>query len=147
MKPYIFSFDPGLMTGWALCKTDSMEVSSGELEIIPFLCLVDAWTAKLGVDLDVCGERFTITVATAKKSQAPWSLEVIGAVKYLAWKHGCGEIKLQAPADAKKFATNERLRAMGWWTPGTKGHDKDALRHLMIRLVGLGWSDERLLPD
>lgn len=147
MKPYVFAFDPGLKTGYALCATKQMNVSSGELDIIEFLELCDSWFEELGPTLDVVGERFTITAATAKKSQAPWSLEVIGAVKWLAHKHRCGDVKLQSPADAKTFATNDRLRRMGWWVPGTAGHDKDALRHLMVRLVNLGWSDERLLSS
>lgn len=145
MKPYVFSFDPGKMTGWALCNTATMAVDCGEDDFDLYCERVEHWFGHYGEQLDVVGERYTITAATAKKTQQPWSLEVIGVTKYLAHKFGCGTVTLQAPADAKKFATNDRLRAMGWWVPGTAGHDKDALRHLMIRLVNQGWSDERLL--
>lgn len=146
MKPYIFAFDPGLTTGWAFCKTATMSVISGEDDMETFYERMEAWFSHYGERLDVCGERFTINVETAKKTQAPWSLEVIGVSKFLARKYGCGDVTLQLPADAKRFCTNDRIRAMGWWVKGTKGHDKDALRHLMIRLVKLGWSDERLIP-
>lgn len=145
MKPYIFAFDPGLMTGWAFCNTESMMVISGEEDFHTFAGRCEYWFEHYREQLDVCGERFTITTATAKKTQAPWSLEVIGVVKYLSHKYGCGDVTLQLPADAKRFAGNDRIRRLGWWVPGTAGHDKDALRHLMIRLVKLGWSDERLL--
>jgi hypothetical protein len=145
MRPFIFAFDPGQTTGWAWCDTVRMEVQSGEEDFNHFCERMELWFSYYGPQLDVTGERFTITAATAKKTQQPWSIEVIGVAKYLAHKYRCGTVTLQSPADAKRFGTNERIRAMGWWKPGTQGHDKDALRHLMVRMVNLGWSDQRLL--
>jgi hypothetical protein len=147
MKPYLFAFDPGQTTGWAIYETASERVKSGEDDFDLFCERMELLFAAYGADLDVTGERFTITAATAKKTQQPWSIEVIGVAKYLAHKFGCGTVTLQSPADAKRFGTNERLKNMGWWVPGTAGHDKDALRHLMVRMVNLGWSDRRLLSQ
>src|SRR4051812_36029765 len=63
---------------------------------------------------DVACENFIITAKTVSNSQAPWSLEQIGIAKYLANKYQCPYVK-QLPAQAKTFATNSKLRALGWY--------------------------------
>lgn len=146
MKRYVFAFDPGLTTGWAVMDRTTGVVHCGEDDFDAFCALADSWLGTWGGDVHVCGERFTINVATASKTQAPWSLEVIGVVRYLCRKHGCGDLVLQSPSDAKRLVTNAHIRQLGWWKKGTKGHDKDALRHLAVQLLKLGWRHQAFTP-
>jgi hypothetical protein len=88
-------------------------------------------------------ERFTITSATAKNSQAPWSLEVIGIVKWLVFiELGLDPdevITMQGPAEAKRLITNDILRKCNLWHRGGQGHANDAIRHAVYRYAILGW--------
>lgn len=38
------------------------------------------------------------------------------------------------PTSIKKFATNDKLKRLGWYTPTKGGHVNDALRHLLHAL-------------
>ena len=40
----------------------------------------------------------------------------------------------QRPAEAKKFATDDKLKALGWYKGGF-GHADDAARHLLVFLA------------
>lgn len=84
-------------------------------------------------DIHVVIERFIITEETGKLTEAPWSLELIGHVKYLCWKYKRA-VDLQSPSQ-KGFATNEKLRAVNFWHVGGEGHANDSLRHGMIWIV------------
>ena len=86
-------------------------------------------------DVIVC-EDFRITMQTAKKSAQPDALKIIGALDYLAFRDGA-KFVLQTPADAKRFATDDRLRKAGLWTPGRR-HANDAARHLFLYLCKKG---------
>lgn len=152
MKHYILTVDPGLNSGVALFfRDDANEVAlleSDELDWQNTARFVDETLRKHGGDdVDVVVERFTITTATAKNSQQTWSLEIIGMIRLLALAHGAGELTLQSPADAKRFSTNTRLKALGFWHVGGGGHALDAIRHGVLRLTRNGWGDRRLLHD
>lgn len=79
-------------------------------------------------------ERFIINARTAKLTQSPWSLEQIGALRFMCKKFDI-EFVLQNAADAKRFATDKRLNDFGWPKPPGAGHARDAQRHLLIFLV------------
>jgi hypothetical protein len=121
-------------------------VYSGEDDFDTFVIRVDGWLCVWRDTVSVVGERFIINAATATNTQAPWSLEVLGAVRYMCVKYGCGELALQNPSDAKKLISNEIIRKLGWWVPGTKGHDKDALRHLATFALKQGWRHTAFIP-
>lgn len=87
-------------------------------------------------------ETFTITSQTAKNSAAPWSLEGIGLVRYFADKAGF-KLVFQTPAQAKRLATNELLKAAGLYVPTPGGHQNDAARHVCYYLM----TDKGLLQD
>jgi hypothetical protein len=60
--------------------------------------------------------------------------------RHLAATHDCRFVLPAARSAAKAFATDARLKALGWWRPG-KGHMADAQRHTLLfldekRLVG-----------
>jgi hypothetical protein len=139
--------DPGLASGLGILTYDpiagiqkaiSLEGTLPEVgqEARSFLTLYSPASAEV-----VC-ERFTITVQTAKNSQAPWSLEVIGMLKWLVadvWHVDPEEkVILQQPADAKGLVPNPLLRSMGLWHRGGAGHANDALRHGVYRYARLG---------
>lgn len=94
---------------------------------------------------EVVCENFFITSQTAKKTPAPWSLKLIGVAEYLCQKYG-HKFTLQAPADAKRLATDPRLKALGWYSGG-EGHQDDSARHLLIYCLKNGIIDGKDLVD
>lgn len=137
LAPHVLAVDPGKKTGLSLWHVDDDRPEVTELSWPEFPAYVEEVTAKYERDLAIACESFTITVQTAKHTQAPWSLEGIGVCRYLAGKYGC-ELTLQAPSSAKLFSSDDRLRQLGWWTPG-RGHGNDATRHLLLYVVTRGW--------
>lgn len=131
MSEFLFAVDPGKVTGWSWWKVGDAEPVTGEDEFDPFCSLAEGWLETHGRDTLVIVESFIVTPQTAKKSQAPWSLEVIGVLRWLASKYRAG-FEMQKPSEAKSFVSNERLRKVGWWHRGGEGHARDALRHLLL---------------
>lgn len=148
-KSYVLAIDPGGTTGICLLKRDPLElVWSDELPSwVTVARTVDHTLRTHGKDVDVVCERFTITQQTAKNSQQTLPLELIGMVRLLTKIHLDEEITLQLPADAKRFATNPRLKALGLWHVGGGGHALDAIRHGVLRLTKTGWQDPRLFLE
>ena len=146
-KPYVLAVDPGETTGLALVKREPLELMrTAEENWENAARFIDTALRELGGEnVDVVVEKFTITSQTGKKSQQPWSLEVTGMCRLLAFMHKAGAITLQTPADAKSFSSNTRLRDLDLWHVGGGGHANDALRHVVLRLTRTGWRDSRLL--
>lgn len=149
----VYSVDPGLASGVALLNvpSDGSEIQQlGSWELGPdetedaTESIVNTYNA---FDLRVVVERFTITAETGKKSQAPFSLELIGVIKYICRKNFVAPPTLQTPADAKSFVPNARLKSLGLWHKGGAGHALDALRHAVLYSVKNGYRDSRLLVE
>ena len=144
----VIAIDPGKMTGWSEIEYDSDSFRlkySAELDmdaVLEHLRTLD--------DIDyttpdvIIIEDFKITTGTGKLGSPDWSLRLIGAVEYVAAKHGIPVVK-QTPANAKAFSTNAKLRAVDMWHVGGAGHANDSLRHAMLYMVKHGWMDRRLL--
>jgi hypothetical protein len=137
---FVLGVDPGKTTGVALYdlltdRMDGAELAEDE---------VGLWLETIisQVEPAIAIEAFVITAYTAKNSQAPWSLEVIGLTRYLAIKYGCA-FEVQAQSAAKNFASDARLQALGWHRRG-KGHMADAQRQVLLFLVRHGWWDDAL---
>lgn len=132
----MLTFDPGLHTGAAIAGPDGavFAVEGDWDETLVFardsLATFSTFTLKT---LVVC-ESFTITAQTVQNSAAPWSLEGIGALRFLCRRHDA-ELTMQGPVEAKRFATNNRLKAQGWYISTPGGHVNDALRHLYLSAV------------
>lgn len=137
----VVSVDPGLRTGVAVLMPDG-NVWGCEAQWHDAMMQVQIVLSTLMTThpLVVC-EAFIVTATTAQKSAAPWSLEGIGCTRFLTRRFG-GEFKLQTAADAKRFSTNPRLKAQGWYLSTPGGHVNDALRHLYLALANQG----RLTP-
>lgn len=147
----IIAIDPGKMTGWSeiTYTRDSFNIhGTSELSIDEVLEVLvngldDPDTKKPDV---IIIEDFKITPGTGKLGSPDWSLRLIGAVEYLCYKWDIPLVK-QLPANAKNFSSNERLRRIGMWHKGGKGHALDSLRHAMLYMVKNGWRDDRLLDS
>ncbi len=79
-------------------------------------------------------ERFILSARTIKNTPQYDALEIVGLVKATSHVHG-PPVKLQTAAQAKSFATDEKLKAMKWWDRSPGGHANDAARHLMTYLA------------
>lgn len=139
----IIAVDPGKRTGVAtyienLSKSEySVEVY--EFDVDEFYDFIHSRIHTLctdGYEVRLVAESFIITIHTAKNTQATWSLELIGVMKFLAHRYGLENVNMQAPAIGKTFGTNDKLKYLGWWRSGTidgvrfVGHGNDAARHL-----------------
>lgn len=146
----VLAVDPGLLSGVAIfdfITPETLTLSySGELPWNELGELAEREIAAHKTSMAVVCERFTITAKTAQNSQAPWSLECIGMLQWLAYKHDAGDFTLQAVNEAKNMFPNDRLKTLDYWHRGGEGHARDAIRHgLLYSLTQLGWRDPRLL--
>lgn len=148
----VIVFDPGLKTGVCIFEQDVVGEPilewSGEIdehEVAPLL----RGQLKMYPDLEVVVERFVITVATAKKTQATYSLELIGVIKQCLRdvSRPVTDINFQSPSDAMNLFPNTALKTVGYWHVGGAGHALDAIRHGLLRFVKTGWKPTRLLDD
>jgi hypothetical protein len=98
-------------------------------------------------EIEIACERFVINAQTAKKSQAGWSLELIGNLKQAVRDVGrpVSDIHLQAPADAMNLFPNPALKKLQYWHVGGAGHALDSIRHGLLYLAKTGWPPARLL--
>lgn len=133
----VLAADPGLTTGYASWFTGMVDDPiAGQVKgPMEFLDLAKDWLEKFQPSTPalIIAERFVITPETAKKSPAPWSLEVSGGLRFLCHRFGA-EYALQTPAEAKRLIPDGRLKNLGWHQPG-KVHANDALRHLAYGLA------------
>lgn len=127
----ILSVDPGKTTGYVVWSDG--ERSEGELDFEAFLNFAWDQLQSETFDVVVC-ERYIINARTATLTQAPWSLEQIGALRFMCSKFNI-QFVLQSASEAKKFSTDKRLNDLGWTKPRGAGHARDAQRHLLIYLV------------
>jgi hypothetical protein len=149
---HIFAIDPGLATGVAHMYVDDDKkltlLEAAELSMFEtgeWLDMRLFRTQPEQPNVHVVCERFTISAQTATKSQAPWSLETIGMVRWLAHEYNIEHVTLQTPSDAKGFAPNPRLKAMGLWHKGGEGHALDAIRHGVVFAVNKKLMDLSIL--
>ena len=129
---WIMGIDPGGVTGYALWQNGKIVADwTGQQEPYPFLVDAHLWIRNAPDDGYLVVERYTITAATAKKSQQPEALEQIGALRYLAKSERGWDLHMQMPSQAMTLIPDARLKALGWYIPGEAGkHANDALRHV-----------------
>lgn len=153
---HVIAVDPGKLSGLSLVRVESdgsltllaaREVDETAFPDVLWSFLTFAEPFEHAV---VC-ERFIINAQTARNSQAPWSLEMIGVTKYLVRlkraSYSVEAVEWQSPSDAKRVVTNEKLKALGCWHSGGAGHANDATRHAVLYLVRHGWTSRALLTE
>lgn len=126
--------DPGKATGVAVwdyeATIDPITFTFAPLEFYNWL-LEDV--VRSFVPIDVVCEAYTISQRTLKASAQLWSLELIGVLRFATWVRQM-PFALQQASAAKRFATNDKLKELGWYRPG-HDHENDALRHLLLKSV------------
>ena len=133
----IVTIDPGKMSGLTEYDLWTGKFQAFEMNFEDTCRFLMNRGAKYQSAMVLCSESFTIGPQTVKNTAAPWSLELIGVARAVSqiW---CGrDLTLQSPAQAKRFSSDDRLKRMGFHTPG-KGHANDAARHLLLLLVTRG---------
>lgn len=131
----IIAFDPGLTTGLAIIEENAWWAAQYTFRQIGDV--LAEWTHNPEDTFSpgcvlVC-ESFTITQKTARNSQAPWSLEVIGLIRYMAMVNHL-ELVFQQPSAAKNLIKDQVIKNAGMWKPGQE-HAMDAVRHCLLYAV------------
>lgn len=132
----ILALDPGKVTGVAAYDTTldvfaSWEVA-GRHRLHDTLTL-DSRKFDSYYDEVVC-EDFVISQRTIKTTPQKDPLRIIGWLD-LTLYHDDVPFTLQTAAAAKSFATDAKLKHVGWFTKEGEGHANDAARHLLVYLV------------
>lgn len=137
MSLHVLVVDPGLASGFAFWDATTQRPTTGTAEFGTIGELAVNWHTRHAMHerVVVC-ESFIIGPHTAKHTQAPWSLEVIGVMRWFTHRYGA-KFVLQKPVDAKGFVPDARLKKVEWFTPG-RDHENDALRHLYLYLTRAG---------
>lgn len=130
----VLAYDPGLTTGAAVLDVEADHHMASEVEgrfnfYDTFRTLVS-----LGRPLEVVGELYAVNADTHKKSRQYDPFYVNGHLEAECRRLGI-PFTLQTPGEAKKFSTNEKLKAVGWYTATTGGHANDANRHLLKYVI------------
>ena len=155
----VIAIDPGKLTGQAVMERyrddengvheirllESVETSPDET--IPWF--KERYRKyELDVEKNVVGhlpmrvvmESFRITTRTGEKSQeASWALRTMGAVEQACRDLGYPVEAIQEfSPDKKKAFPSARLKKLGLWHVGGKGHALDAIRHATLYLAQTG---------
>ena len=142
----IIAIDPGARTGYVVINSEDLEIIDHEE--------IENWfdvgirlekDLKLFPSAQVVLEKFIINSQTHKKGVQEEPKDVIGSCKWLAQKYTTNKAVMQTASEAKTFATNDKLKAVGFWHKGGKGHANDAFRHAMVYMVKNNLLDPRLL--
>lgn len=132
----IIAVDPGSTTGYAIHDSKYHRFMSEQAPA--YLALTRVKHALdhdiPQTDLVVC-ESFHISAQTLKKTRAGSmdAIETIGALRYICRTRGI-PFETQTPAE-RAFATNARLKQLGWRNPTPGGHADDAARHLLVACI------------
>lgn len=131
---FLLAVDPGGNTGlaWLLDREFGSDVrANGRFGFHEwFLSAV----SRIATPQAVICEEFIVTSATARKTQQPDALRIIGWLELWCHQHGVPFV-LQTPSQAKGFGTDAKLKHFGWYRTGSGGHDNDAARHLLTYLA------------
>jgi len=135
----IWSFDPGLTTGWRQINVFDGEIGNSDggqadhFQIGNFLSesqVLRQAARNPAVDVQIVIEKFTMSPA---KSQEPWSLETTGLIKYFASKYAA-PVSMYRPSEWKPLIKDEVIKRSGLWIPG-KRHMMDATGIALYYLV------------
>lgn len=129
----IVSYDPGLTTGVSIYEDGEIWGEQFTFRQVGDMLQNLSAPGVMKKDAVVVCESFTINNQTARNSQAPWSLEVIGLIRYFSMVNHL-ELVFQQPSAAKRLITDEVIKRSGQWVKG-KDHQMDALRHLYLYAI------------
>lgn len=142
----LIAIDPGKTTGYlSIDCSDNKILLHDEIDSWFKVCTTLERELTSYVDVRVVVEKFIINQGTAKKTNQEEPRDIIGAVKFLTYKHTGYLPKQQSAAEAKTFSTNEKLKRAGLWYVGGEGHANDASRHALVYMVNHSLLDPSIL--
>lgn len=142
MTTHLISIDPGKLSGFVILditntltddSTPDILESAEKEQMITCYDVHHLLSADNDINYRVVCEDFIITTQTGKKKDTRYSLEIIGALRYLTGMYHV-PFTLQRPSEAKSFVSNERLTSMDLYVKGGEGHMRDAMRHAVYNL-------------
>lgn len=130
-----WGWDPGLQTGWChISVHEDGEIgifSSGEADHNGIgNLLYDNPVLKAAVSKrDVFETVFVVEkfIMNSKITQAPWSLETTGLIRYFASFYNVPMEVVVSPSSHKNLVKDDIIKRAGLWVPG-KEHANDAVR-------------------
>jgi hypothetical protein len=134
---YLVAIDPGKATGVAELYPDNT-FESAIVDTDGAYRLLEFWMTgpKESLPDAIICEDYLVTQQTIQKSRQNYSLELIGVARFVcSWRDV--PFILQTPSEAKSFATDNKLKKLGWYKSGA-GHDNDASRHLLVYAINNG---------
>lgn len=130
-SPEVLAIDPGGTTG-LFVSSGTGPVEAHEYKPDDAADFIHEYVRNRGV-LVVC-ESFV-----PRPGVRTWQPDALYLIGYAM--HSCRQeevdFRLQTPAQAKKFATDAKLKHLGWWWPG-HGHAMDAARHALVASIHIG---------
>lgn len=146
---HVWGWDPGLVTGWChLSVHDDGEIGvfdCGEADhnqvgnMLYDNLALKAAVSNPAIDTIFVVEKFTMAPT---KTQAPWSLETIGLIRYFAAYYKIPMIMI-APSSHKPLIKNDVIKRAGLWKSSSGGHQMDAVRLCLYYLT----TEKRLLLE
>lgn len=146
----VIAVDPGEVTGYVVCP-DIAQVDEWTVHELPWELAQDALWREVEESpepVQLVAERYIITAATLKKTRQYAALYVIGGLWLMTRRLPCS-LHLQLSSDALGFATNDKLKRLGWYERTQHFHDdgRSAARHFTLWATEMGHLDaRRLLP-
>lgn len=132
----ILAIDPGKATGFALWRPDVGHhswITEGGIAGTAENLLT--WTDCYMVDTIII-EKFTIGAKPGHMTSQYDALYINGYVLGLEASGHAFTVKQQLVTSVKTFATNAKLKTLGWYAGGA-GHSDDASRHLLAYMAGI----------
>ena len=132
MSENVLAVDPGKVTGVAMMRDGGF--TSFQLE--GWWGTIETLREEARSCDVVVVESFVVRANTHKLDSGSFAhtTDLIGACRFVAADLDMGFVK-QTPGEAKSFASDDKLKALGWHNPTKGGHANDAARHLLTYLV------------
>jgi hypothetical protein len=130
-KPLLLAIDPGGTTGLFECS-GTVPVEAHQFKPADAADYIYEYVRQTGVFV-VC-ESFV--PRPGRRTWQPDALYLIGFTMHVCRQEEV-DFRLQTPAQAKSFATDAKLKKLGWYWPG-HGHANDAARHALVASVAIG---------
>lgn len=126
----VVAVDPGGGTGIATYDTLTGVFESYEALGFADAC-IEIQLALANIAASECvAESYIVTARTATLTQQTEPLRLLGVTEYICTVEGVS-FKLQQPG-ARKPASDDKLKALGWYKKTKDNHANDASKHLLV---------------
>lgn len=132
---FIVSCDPGLSSGFSTYNNVTGEFATSEEVGFAAAAQHLEWLLADGYATEMVCENFVVTQSTARKTQQPDALKLIGVAEYLCIKYR-HKFTLQQPAQRK--AGENLLKKMSWYVRTKDMHSNSSSGHLLVYCLNNG---------